>query len=356
MQTQEATQSQLLGAAEMHHLFTAPSKRDIVRLEAKARVYTKRHGWMLPAEAKARIEEWKNNARLQGGSSNNWDKVVLSLFDFTGKWSQPWEEAGYQVYRFDIQADAEVGDVSKFSVEFFNDWFASFDGLDIYAILAACPCTDFAVSGARHFAAKDADGRTEASIELVQQTLRVIEYFKPSVWAIENPVGRIEKLGGLPPWRLSFDPCHLGETYTKKTLIWGRFNPDLPIAPVEPVEGSKMHTQYGGRSIATKNARSQTPEGFAYSFFMANNAVDNPVLAVANKFDRLDKAIIERAIRAGLTESDITTLVEDHYYIDQDDDRAMEALIAAIPPDQNYSGAGFVGAREMVELEQMDLF
>jgi hypothetical protein len=81
------------------------------------------------------------------------------------------------------------------------------------------------------------------SVKLVQQTLATIEYFKPAVWALENPVGRIEKLGGLPPWRLSFDPNDLGDTYTKKTLLWGRFNADLPVAPVEPTEGSKMHTQ-----------------------------------------------------------------------------------------------------------------
>jgi hypothetical protein len=110
------------------------------------------------------------------------------------------------------------------------------------------------------------------------------------VWALENPVGRIEKLGGLPPWRLSFDPNHIGDPYTKKTLLWGRFNADLPIAPVEPTEGSKMHSQYGGKSLATKNARSVTPEGFAYAFFMANNAYDHPAMTISNKYDRLDQA------------------------------------------------------------------
>ena len=93
--------------------------------------------------------------------------------------------------------------------------------MEIHAILAACPCTDFAVSGARHFAAKDADGRTVSSVKLVHQTLRTIEYFKPAVWAIENPVGRIEKLGGLPPWRLSFDPNHIGsDAYRMSVDVW----------------------------------------------------------------------------------------------------------------------------------------
>ena len=267
--------------------------------------------------------------RKQGEDRANSDKVVLSLFDLSGEWSQPWEEAGYQVYRFDIQDDPEMGDVNNFSTGFFGDWFGDFDGQDIYAILAATPCTDFAVSGARHFAAKDADGRTVASIKLVNQTLAAIEYFKPAVWALENPVGRIEKLGGLPPWRLSFDPNQLGDPYTKKTLVWGRFNGDLPIAPVEPTEGSKMHSQYGGKSLATKNARSVTPEGFSYGFFMANNAIDNPVMAIANKYDRLDKGVIKPAVDAGLTEKQIDSNVEDFYYQELDDDAANQVLLKA---------------------------
>jgi hypothetical protein len=313
------------------NVFAPPAKGEIVRLNDKAKVYHREHGWMTPAEARAKIEEWKAHAAAQGETRANADKVVLSLFDLTGKWSEPWESAGYNVFRFDIQADPEMGDVNSFSTDFFGDWFGDFEGQDIYAILAACPCTDFASSGARHFAAKDKDGRTVASVRLVQQTLATIEYFKPAVWAIENPVGRIEKLGGLPPWRLSFDPNALGETYTKKTLLWGRFNADLPIAPVDPVEGSKMHSQYGGKSMATKNARSATPEGFAYGFFMANNAVDQPAMAIANKYDRLDRGLIERAVKAGVTEGQIKDAVDDFYYMDIDDDAANEAVKALIP-------------------------
>ncbi len=323
------------GEHAVSNVFQPPAKNDVVRLNEKARVYHKLHGWMTPAEAKERIGEWKKHVIAQGTNaaicSENSQKVVLSLFDLSGEWSKPWEEAGYQVYRFDIQADAEVGDVNNFSVDFFGDWFGDFDGLDIYAVLAACPCTDFAVSGARHFAAKDADGRTIASVNLVHQTLRVIEYFKPCLWAIENPVGRIEALCGLPQWRLSFDPNHLGDPYTKKTLIWGRFNADLPIAPVEPTEGSKMHRLYGGKSLATKNARSVTPEGFAYGFFMANNAHDHPAMAVANKYDRLDRNAIRDAIDAGITPEQIDAAVEDAYYMDMDDDAANAAIREMTP-------------------------
>lgn len=300
-------------------LFAEPRVDEIVRLERKATVFHRRHGWMSIKQASKEVERWKNHAigQNQPGSPNH-DKVVLSFFDRTGAWSQPWEDAGYQVYRFDIQTDAEVGDVNNFGAGFFGDIFGDFEGLDIYAILAACPCTDFAVSGARHFAAKDADGRTEQSIELVHQTLRAIEYFRPTVWAIENPVGRIETLAGLPRWRLSFDPCNLGDPYTKRTLIWGRFNADLPVAPVEPTEGSKMHTQYGGRSLATKNARSVTPVGFAYGFFVANNAEDHPVMALTNKYERVCPKLIGAAFEAGFGPQELCELIDDPYYMDLD--------------------------------------
>lgn len=322
----EAQRSMNAQSDRIHHLFDAPKAAEIVRLTEKVRVYQKAHGWMTPTEARQRIEDWKASCFAQGETHVNADKVVLSLFDKSGAWSRPWEEAGYQVYRFDIQDNPETGDVNKFSIDFFGDWFGDFDGLDIYAILAACPCTDFAVSGARHFAAKDNDGRTVASVQLVHQTLRVIEYFRPVIWSIENPVGRIEKLGGLPPWRLSFEPYHVGETYTKKTLIWGRFNGDLPIAPVDPVEGSKMHRMYGGSSLATKNARSVTPEGFAYAFFMANNAVDHPQMAIAGKYDRLCPRLIGEVVACGLTAAAIGDLIDDAYYIDLDDDGAEQLL------------------------------
>ncbi|MDP4573481.1 DNA cytosine methyltransferase [Pseudomonas sp. LPH60] len=320
-------QSALERADLEHHLFDAPSTHEVVRLADSVARYTRAAGWMAQATARDRVEHWKSQARAQALISGhpNAGKVVLSLFDHTGNWSRPWEEAGYSVFRFDIQDNPITGDVTEFGAGFFGDYFGDFEGLEVYAVLAACPCTEFATSGARHFAAKDADGRTVAAVELVHQTLRTIEYYRPSVWAIENPVGRIEKLSGLPPWRLSFDPCHLGDPYTKKTLIWGRFNGNLPIAPVEPVDGSKMHKKFGGKSAATKNARSETPEGFAYGFFLANNALDNPVLAISGKYDRLDSSLLRHALAVGMTPNEISTVIDDAYY-DMDDEAAKVAL------------------------------
>lgn len=268
------------------------------------------HGeFLTPADAQKRIDGWKEHADNQGEDRQaNADKTIFSLFDLTGVWSQPYVDAGYNVIPIDLQTGHDIND---FSVEYITENWP--DITDVYGILIAAPCTDFASSGARWFAAKDADGRTEASKELVFQALRTVEYFRPQMWVLENPVGRIENLTGLPKARYSFDPNDFGDPYTKKTQLWGKFNTDLPIAPVEPTEGSKMHSKYGGGSLRTKNARSETPEGFAYAFFMANNFADaKPAERLLAQFPEAAGAI-ETALAAGFTEAQIREVVTDPY-------------------------------------------
>lgn len=297
-----------------------PQEGEAVRMADKTK------GELLtPEQAKARIAEWKAHVKKQGKEhrSENFGKTVLSLFDLTGEWSKPWEEAGYNVIRFDIQNGQDVND---FSVEYFTE---NYDLTDVYAILAATPCTDFASSGSKHFLKKDEAGLTEMSVGLVNQTMRTIEYFRPQVWALENPVGRIQNLTGLPDPRLTFDPNHFGDPYTKKTMIWGRFNADLPGAPVEPTEGSKMWSQYGGKSVETKNARSETPEGFSYAFFMANNYIDMPAeRKLVAEYPEAAGAVRE-ALKAGISEQEIHDLMEDTYG-NYEYEEARNALIQAV--------------------------
>lgn len=64
------------------------------------------------------------------------------------------------------------------------------------ALLGFPPCTDLCVSGARHFAAKRADGRQQASIDFFMTLANAdIEHV-----AIENPIGIMSSLWlrGLP--------------------------------------------------------------------------------------------------------------------------------------------------------------
>ena len=93
----------------------------------------------------------------------------------------------------------------------------------------------------------------------------------PDFWVIENPVGRLHKLVpelGKPYY---IQPYWFGETYTKKTGLWGSFNKPKPTDLVLPLDGSKMHKQYGGKTDRTKELRSITPMGFAKAFYKYNH-------------------------------------------------------------------------------------
>jgi hypothetical protein len=164
--------------------FEQPGKKVVAGAEAK-----KQGGFIPMEEAQARVDEWKAEAARQGKGNgynpDNFDKTILSLFDYTGEWAKPWAEAGYNVIMLDLQGGYDVND---FSAEYF---YENFDIKDVYGILAACPCTDFTTTGNYTWRGKDADGRTVASQELVWQTMRTVEFWRPVFWALENPIGRI---------------------------------------------------------------------------------------------------------------------------------------------------------------------
>lgn len=231
--------------------------------------------------------------------------TILSLFDYTGEWSRPFLEAGWIVVQMDLKHGDDVRDFSaKWLLENLCQGFI-FDG-----VLAAPPCTDFTRSGARHWAAKDADGRTAASVHLVYQTLRAIDFLQPVFWALENPVGRITKLvPELEGRRFIWDPCDFAgwtkptpvelaqlealrtrfcsgapfsaedielvkrsNAYTKRTVLYGDFNLPLRrrLEPVQVAAQGSWLQKLGGKSERTKAERSVTPRGFAQAFFEAN--------------------------------------------------------------------------------------
>jgi hypothetical protein len=145
------------------------------------------------------------------------------------------------------------------------------------------PCTDYALSGARHFKAKDEDGRTAQSQALVEKSKEIINFFDKlgvlNFWQIENPMSRIHSLN---PWmgkpRLKFNPCDFAgydpepekSRYNKVTWLWGRFNiPEKKY--MDPLQKENPGWKgLGGKSEKTKELRSITPIGFARAFAEAN--------------------------------------------------------------------------------------
>lgn len=175
--------------------------------------------------------------------------VILSLCDYSGVWSQPYEDDGYDVRRIDLRNGQDVR-------------LLELPDHQIHGILAAPPCTVFANSGARW---ERSDDEIREGLSIVDACCRIILAARPKWWVIENPIGKLSRFLGPPA--MMFQPNEYGDTYTKKTCLWGVFNPPVRTL-VEATQGSKMHFVSPGPERA--QIRSETPAGFARAFFEAN--------------------------------------------------------------------------------------
>lgn len=235
--------------------------------------------------ARERLAHWKAEAKRIGQEEDNSNKVIISLFDESGEISKPWRDAGYDVRQYDIK----LGDDLLKYVPMAEIIELKESGKKVVGVIAQPPCTTFTVSGTRWwkerhdkhdramvnkmfgpFAAEYFSKPKEYTKALVSVVDLIVGETEPEFWAMENPVGRIASELGLPKYSLYFHPHNYGDTYTKQTMLWGKFNQDLPTANVHPSQGSLMHKLW---STAEKKggARSITPEGFAYAFFVANH-------------------------------------------------------------------------------------
>lgn len=93
------------------------------------------------------------------------------------------------------------------------------DGWDL--LIAHPPCTHLAVSGSRHFAAKRADGRQQASIDFF---MLLANAPIPKI-AIENPVCIMSSVW-MPPSQ-TVQPWMFGHTEQKATCLWLKSLPPL---------------------------------------------------------------------------------------------------------------------------------
>jgi hypothetical protein len=234
--------------------------------------------------------------------------AIISLFDLTGAMVQPWVEAGYQCFIFDIQHPQvtvtqqiqEGANPVKVSGDY-SEWGAIghtiLHNFDIKMLFSFPPCTDLAVSGAAHFEKKrqvDPEYRNKA-MSMVYHGYDVAKLYDVP-FMIENPVSVISSLWRKPdhifhPYEYGgylgaddvspFELIPTQDRYTKKTCLWtgnGFIMPEKkPVELPTNYKYSPQHLKLGGAGLKTKNIRSATPRGFARAVKFANDSVGEPI-------------------------------------------------------------------------------
>ena len=122
-------------------------------------------------------------------------------------------------------------------------------------MIAHPPCTDLAVSGARHFAAKIADGRQQRALDFVRALLDApIERI-----ALENPISVISSKIRKPDQIIQ--PWQFGHGETKATCLWLKNLP--PLVPTDIVDGREARVHRMPPSADRWKKRSETYLGIA---------------------------------------------------------------------------------------------
>ena len=154
-------------------------------------------------------------------------------------------ERGHEAYSCDIQ-ECSGGH---------PEWHIKDDVLKILnddwdLIIAHPPCTDLAVSGARYFARKRADGSQQKSIDFFMRFTDL----KCEKVAIENPVCIMSTIWRKPDQIIQ--PWQFGHPVSKKTCLWLKGLPKL--IPTNIVAYEKIHSAgksggYSGNSWYAKD-------------------------------------------------------------------------------------------------------
>lgn len=122
-------------------------------------------------------------------------------------------------------------------------------------ILAFPPCTHLAVSGARYFAQKRADGRQQRSIEFFMAFANA----DCDRIAIENPIGIMSSQWRKPDQIIQ--PWQFGHGETKATCLWLRGL--HPLVPTDIVDGREQRVWKMPPSADRAKLRSKTYHGIA---------------------------------------------------------------------------------------------
>jgi len=178
---------------------------------------------------------------LQGLTNLNTHKQILFIGDYkhmkiligceeSGRVREAFRGVGHDAWSCDLLPCTE--NPSKYHIQ--DDLLKVIKSEKWDMIIAFPPCTHLAISGAKWFPEKIADGRQQAAIDFVQQ---IWDAECPRI-AIENPVGVLSTKSKLGKASQYIQPYWFGERTRKKTGLWLKGLPKL--VPTDMIDISKV--------------------------------------------------------------------------------------------------------------------
>ena len=174
--------------------------------------------------------------------------TALVACEFSGRVRDALTRVGFYAVSCDLLPTEQAGEHFQGNVLELLDW-----GWDL--LIAHPPCTDLATSGARHFAAKIADGRQARALDFVRVLLAAPIRFK----ALENPKSVISSHIRKPDQIVQ--PWMFGHGERKETHFWLQNLPKLQ--PTDIVEGREPVVHYMAPGPDRWKNRSRTYQGIA---------------------------------------------------------------------------------------------
>ena len=174
---------------------------------------------------------------------------ILVACEFSGIVRDAFIRAGHDAISCDL-----LPSESDFGKHYQGDVFDILDdGFDL--MIAHPPCTDLAVSGARHFKEKIADGRQQRALEFVKKLMDAhIEKI-----CIENPISVISSKIRKPDQIIQ--PWMFGHGETKATCLWLKNLPKLMPTNIVSGREARVHRMPPGPDRWKE--RSRTYQGVA---------------------------------------------------------------------------------------------
>ena len=174
---------------------------------------------------------------------------VIVACEYSGRVREAFRKLGHDAWSCDI---LESEDDSEFHIQTRIEDIIN-DGWDL--MIAHPPCTHLAVSGARHFKAKQESGVQQEALEFVRLLL---EADIPKI-ALENPISIISSKIRKPDQIIQ--PWQFGHGETKATCLWLKGLPKL--VPTNIVEGREQRIHKMPPSPTRWKERSRTYQGIA---------------------------------------------------------------------------------------------